>query len=519
MGFYNSVDGLGAAFGGTGNNLPGDFAEAAGWLNLAQGVQSGDGLIIANAINQVSDQAVDEALNSMLGSSEVPYVSALLALDHLEDNPAQSIGTLVGFAIAGPGGGVVGGFIGSTLGGLFGGGGPPPPPEGAVYFSWNASGHIQHTIDFNQSGGGDAANNLAVGVQSLLEAVVTAINEKNPTGADDVAINPYLIPRVGYSSQMGGAWLEVTSDKGTLLHEPISSETIAQRLIEILSHNGGLAPAWEVQTLQARVQHLKDIGASDEQIDREVHAGLGGKSNGSIQAFALQGNATQSTGPLSQSLGVLVVHVAQHSVVQASLQDLHNTLVRTQEILKDVDNDGYLEKTEWVSATDNQANLQATLMLDRNQNGLIETGDILNLGGNSLQNADLQRNNIEWLDANGDGTIDKNDPAFAAIKLWVDANQDGQMQARESQSLDALHIKSIDFKTGQVTYADGHTDALTATTLKADTHGIKLTQIQAVNPDGTLRTLDAGTVMANEGYQSEIQITDENGTRWEMVMC
>ena len=527
MGFYNSVDGLGAAFGGTGNNLPGDFAETAGWLNLAQGVQSGDGLIIANGINQVSDQAVDEALNSMLGSSEVPYVSALLALEHLEDNPAQSIGTLVGMYFGGSLGGAIGGFIGGALGGMFGGGGPPPPPEGAVHFSWDASGHIQHTIDYNQSGGGDAANNLAVGVQRLLEAVVQAINEKNPSSADDVAINPYLIPRVGYSSQMGGAWLEVTSDHGVIFHEPISSDSIAQRLIQILSHNGGLAPAWEVQTIQARVQHLQDIGASDEQIDREVHAGLGGKTDGSIQAIALQGNAAQSSDLLSQSFGVLVVHVAQHSGVQASIEDLHSTLLRTQEILKDVDNDGYLEKTEWVSATDDQANLQATLVLDRNQNGMIETGDILNLGGNAVQNAnsrdqaqlafqntDLQRNNIEWLDANGDGTIDKSDPAFAAIKLWVDANQDGQMQARESQSLDALHIKSIDFKTGQVTYADGHTDALTATTLKADTHGIKLTQIQEVNPDGTLRTLDAGTVLAHEGYQSQVQITDENGTHW-----
>jgi hypothetical protein len=31
-------------------------------------------------------------------------------------------------------------------------------------------------------------------------------------------------------------------------------------------------------------------------------------------------------------------------------------------------------------------------------------------------NAAPQRNNVQWLDANGDGVLDKSDPAFAAIK-------------------------------------------------------------------------------------------------------
>ncbi len=519
LGFYNAVDGLGAAFGGTGNNLPGDFAETAGWLNLAQGVQSGDGLIIASGINQLSDQAVDEALNSMLGSSEVPYVSALLALKHLEDNPAQSIGTLAGMYVAGPLGGVIGGFIGGALGGLFGDDDPPPPPDGAVHFSWDANGNIQHTIDYNQSGGGDVANNLATGVQSLLEAVVQAINEKNPSSADDVAINPYLIPRVGYSSQTGGAWLEVTMTDGTTFHEPIFSESIAQKLLETLSSNGGLAPAWQVQTLQERVQHLQDTGANDEQIHREVHAGLGGLSSDSSQAFALQGNAAESADFKSQTFGALVVHLGDTPGVQAAQTQL-------TQVLRDVEGDGYFEQTQAVANTDSAGNLQAVLTIDFNGNGLIETRDILNLGGNTSEdnptdqarlanaNADQQRNNIEWLDANGDGTIDMSDPAFAAIRLWVDVNQDGVQAANEASSLAGQHISSINFKTGQVTYADGHTDALTAQSLKADTEGIKLTQIREVNPDGTLRTLDAGTVLEHEGYQGQVQITDEGGTRW-----
>ena len=43
---------------------------------------------------------------------------------------------------------------------------------------------------------------------------------------------------------------------------------------------------------------------------------------------------------------------------------------------------------------------------------------------------------------------------------------------------------------------------------------MKLTEIKVVNPDGTLRTLDAGTVLEHEGYQGKVQITDAGGTRW-----
>jgi hypothetical protein len=166
------------------------------------------------------------------------------------------------------------------------------------------------------------------------------------------------------------------------------------------------------------------------------------------------------------------------------------------------------------------------LTLDFNSDGVIQTRDILNLGGNTntdnptdeaqlaQANADQQRNNVAWLDADGDGQVTAHDPAFAAIKLWIDINQDGVQQSNEASGLSSQHISSINFKTGEVTYEDGHTDALTAQTLKADTEGVKFTQINEVNPYGTLHTLGAGTVLEHEGYQGKVQITDEGGTRW-----
>ena len=533
---YNATDKLGEAFGASGNNLPGDLGAAAGWLSLAQGIQSGDDLIIANGINIISDGALDSAMNQAFGNTAageaVPYLSYALAIRNFADNPEQAIltaaGTYVGeafgAAIGGPIGAAIGGAIGGMIGGAlgdafgFGDDDPPPPPEGATHFSWDANGNIQHTVDYNQSGGGDAANSVAASVLGLLEQVVHAINGKNPSTADDVALNPYLIPKVGFSGS--SAWIEVSLPDGTTVREGINSETIATRLIELLQDNGGLAPAWQVQTVQAHAQRLQEQGASEADVHRGLTAGIGGQAVAGTEAYAIQGSASESADFKSQSFGALVVHVGDNPAVQA-----HTTAL--SEVLRDIENDSYVEKTEWVAAKDSAGNAQGLLILDFNQNGLIETRDILNLGGNkgqegnptdearlATQNANLQRNNVEWLDANGDGQLTAQDPAFAAIKLWIDVNQDGQMQAGEGQSLESQHISSINFKTGEVTYDDGHSDALTAATLKADTEGVKFTQIQAVNPDGTLHTLDAGMVLEHEGYQGKVQITDEGGTRW-----
>jgi hypothetical protein len=165
-----------------------------------------------------------------------------------------------------------------------------------------------------------------------------------------------------------------------------------------------------------------------------------------------------------------------------------------------------------------------------NNNGQFETRDILNLGGNqadsanqtdeALQgraNAAQQRNNANWLDANNDHILDAKDPAFAAIKLFIDTNNNGQNEAGEAKLLGQAGIKSINLATGEVTYTDGHQDKLTAKQLTADTEGFKLTQIQEVQADGTLKTLDAGTVLEHEGYQGQIKVTDDGGTRWGTV--
>ncbi|WP_158236151.1 S-layer family protein [Limnohabitans sp. JirII-31] len=684
---YNATDKLGEAFGATGNNLPGDLGAAAGWLSLAQGLQSGDSLIIANGINVVSDRALDNAMNEAFGNTaageSVPYLSYALAIRNFEDNPEVAAGTMlgtyigedIGAVMGGPIGaaigGAIGGFIGGALGGLWGDDDPPPPPLGLVHFGWNANGEIIPLVDIDQSGGANAAISVANQLLDGLNQIVTQRNQaidealfaqgvdpavftsfhvsvnastlpsvqwdqKNgaltgytdsfswasatrflsfaeghfciqpkwavdiekfqsitkhaDVGIDDVtnvardlsveisgtaqitldsagnataqnrnnglggqiakmyaqeilsqaqiqvdllndridrklnldgvpelqwdqyhvALNPAKLPEIKFDGDR--AYFLSYSDEGTEKLQAINLNGFGEQLHDKLSQDGCIQTSWEYETIREHwINTQSDI--HEQQLQGADTTVLEANALIQLRSSAVYGDASQSADFKSQTYGALLVHA-------------RGEVASTIELLRDVDGDGYLEKTQLFSAKDFSGNLQALLVLDFNGNGLIETRDILNLGGNTSEgnptdaarlanaNADLQRNNIEWLDANGDGTIDKSDPAFAAIKLWVDVNQDGVQSGNEVSSLASQHISSINFKTGEVTYADGHTDALTAQTLKADTEGIKFTQIREVNPDGTLRTLDAGTVLEHEGYQGQVQITDEGGTRW-----
>jgi len=49
-------------------------------------------------------------------------------------------------------------------------------------------------------------------------------------------------------------------------------------------------------------------------------------------------------------------------------------------------------------------------------------------------------------DKNGDGVIDKNDPIWSKLRVWVDANHDGKTDVGELQTLDELGITQINVK-------------------------------------------------------------------------
>ncbi len=543
---YNQIDHLGSGLA-TLNNLPLSTGVSVGNGNLAGDMSTyGAGLSFINslqgndAIAQVSSAA--SFANAISGSNVVPIpgIMALNLLDSMQSGNAVSVlSSVVAFI---PGWGQAASIVISVLGGSLLSPPPPPPPAGHVVFGWDESGQITHTLDFEQSKGGPAATQIAQSVQTLLENVVASINSQAPDASQHVALNPYRMPSISFAD--GHTWLYMEQADGNSLKLDINSSNLAQDLVQALASNGGLLPQWQVQTLQAHLQSLHESEAAPEQIAAERNSAIaeatmaGHTAQEGTQAFALQGNAVESADFKTQSFGALVVKIdavldaVQHHAdrVQATAQDIAST-----HILKNTDSDAYLETTQWVSATDAQGKLQGILVIDHNNNGQIETSDILNLGGNAGQagnatdeaqqasaNAALQRNNALWLDANGDGMLNPGDPAFAAIKLWVDVQSNGLVDQDELRSLSSVGITSINLKTGEVTYSatdahgqtvEGHT-ALTALTLSSETSGVMATHIQKVNADGRLSDTGAGEVIAHEGYQGQTYTavsTDEAG--------
>src|SRR5262249_23119733 len=57
---------------------------------------------------------------------------------------------------------------------------------------------------------------------------------------------------------------------------------------------------------------------------------------------------------------------------------------------------------------------------------------------------------LSALDSNGDGVLNANDPGFANLKVWVDADGDGVAQAGEVVSLASLGITAINLNASVV---------------------------------------------------------------------
>lgn len=120
----------------------------------------------------------------------------------------------------------------------------------------------------------------------------------------------------------------------------------------------------------------------------------------------------------------------------------------------DHDGNGFAEKSGWVGKDD------GLLVWDRNGNGQIDNGS--ELFGNQTHAggaAGVQAANgflaLKALDQNNDGTVDSSDSAFASLRVWVDRNSDGKLQANELLTLNEAGVRSLN-----VAYAEpGKVDA------------------------------------------------------------
>ena len=133
----------------------------------------------------------------------------------------------------------------------------------------------------------------------------------------------------------------------------------------------------------------------------------------------------------------------------------------------DHENDGFAERTGWVSAED------GLLVYDRNNNGKIDNGTELFGDNTLLADGSKAENGFEALkefDSNKDGILDQNDADWYKLQIWQDKNQNGRTDAGELKSLDETGVKSIDLNYSETQLTDSNNNAQkqTSTVTMAD---------------------------------------------------
>jgi len=167
----------------------------------------------------------------------------------------------------------------------------------------------------------------------------------------------------------------------------------------------------------------------------------------------------------------------------------------------DVDNDGYMELTEWVGAK------EAILGMDRNGDGVLNSAEELFNGAELSDAAEgLGLRRLAFFDANKDGQINALDPYFKAFKLWVDINGDARTGVGELYGLTDAGVKSINVNTGAVNFSDGQTLTLQQTQLTADVTGVAVSAVS----DGKGGVLAGQYKVQQEGNAAELNIAVGN---------
>ena len=139
------------------------------------------------------------------------------------------------------------------------------------------------------------------------------------------------------------------------------------------------------------------------------------------------------------ALGVRGAFTTAESTTSPLVVDLDGNGVETTTeedgVYFDHDNNGFAEKTAWVGKDD------GLLVRDINNNGQIDDGTEL-FGNNSvLSSGEKAANGFEALadlDSNSDGVFNSSDAAWNQVKVWKDANQNGEVDEEELLTLEQV---------------------------------------------------------------------------------
>ncbi len=327
---------------------------------------------------------------------------------------------------------------------LFGDDDPPPEPWGNAWAGWSGFSAVVN------SNGGDGGQGTAAdtynGFISYLNQLAAYEQSVNPGSAIGVVAN--RLPSLSYRNYTGFGITDIDPITGVQRNPEIkydltgrpynapagsaqARQSLSERFIRVALARGAVAPMWEVQTAAIQTQY----GDPQAGLTEEERAGRNGLLAPSPQPSPASGGGSQA--------------------FRAVALDLNGDGVRTtgtnKTVAFDVDDSGYLKNTTWLNNND------GFLFLDRNLNGSIDSGK--ELFSNSI--VDLSARGLagmRWVDSNYDGKLTAADPVWNELKIWRDADGDGQAEAGETKTLSALGITALAYAMGRlVTRIDDRT--------------------------------------------------------------
>ncbi|MHB0985580.1 MAG: Ig-like domain-containing protein [Sulfuricella sp.] len=401
-----------AAFGA--DSAISQLNEALPYLNLVNSIAHGDAIGVAVAVTDMV--LMDAAVYS------VPYI---------------------GWAYAAY----------SMISSLFGDEDPPPEPWGSAAAGWSGFSAVANAA--GEHGGYEAAQGTLNQFIAQLNSLAAYEQSVNPGSAIGVIAN--RLPSLSYRNYTGFQLTDIDPITGVQRNPEIkydltgrpynappgsdqASQSLSERFIRVALARGAVAPMWEVQTAAIQTQH----GDPQAGLTEEERAGRNGQLS------------TQDSGLSTQ-------------VFRAVALDLNGDGVQTtgaaRTVAFDVDDSGFMKNTAWLNNND------GFLFLDRNLNGSIDSGR--ELFSNSI--VDLSARGLagmRWIDSNYDGKLTTADPVWNELKIWQDANGDGQADAGEVKGLSDLGITALDYAMGRFEQ-NGQLKEMSSPDLAADTAGTR----------------------------------------------
>jgi hypothetical protein len=385
-----------------------------------------------------------------------------------------------------------------------------PTREGEATAVWTVDGRIEVLTTVDTEQGGATPTRL---LERLVQMLEQTLADRSGGQGLPYAIIPQRLPTIGYAYDpdgyqgnlarfAGGApghlylkWMDDQGNPQTRYFDgaggrnqdgqPSLMQEFMARAVD------ALVPAWEAQTVLHR---MRDAGAlvpgadtsvdsNRERVSRQLHSDLWHAPD------ERAGLPVEDADGIGQRFIALTVEAGIERAFAGA----------PARIGRDVDLDGYIEQTAWVGAN------QALLCIDLDGNGRIDQNEILSTDPAA---ADAHaRNSVWWLDANGDGRLDRSDPAFGALALWRDVNRNGAADAGEIGRFIDRGIVAFDFGRRPATLlaADGAELRITEQWLRAELRGDAcLPALIDTDGDGDSDVL-AGVLHAREGGETVLE--------------